>query len=429
MEKKTLPFFGKSKATRFRFSNGLRLIVVESHMAPVFSYQTWYDVGSRDEESGLSGIAHLFEHMMFKETKRLKHGEFDRIMESNGARDLNAFTSTDYTAYVQSLPVEKFDLVASLEAQRMHELSLTKELFDAEREVVHNERKQRTENNPEGQMFEALQALAFVKHPYGRPVIGWEDDLNRMTIEDCRAFYSKYYAPDNAVIVVVGDLKPEKAAAAVQKHYGKFKPGNVNRPSVPAEPSQHQERVQELKLNLQVEKVYMGYKIPSATHKDQAALSVLSTIMSTGRSSRLYRAMVDKGLTMDVSAGPGTAKDESLFYASFAAHAGKKAKAAISAFDAQVALLQHDVVTAEELERAKAKLRTEFFMGLGTNSARANFVGQFELVLGDFTKALTALEEINEVSLEEVRNVARRYLAKQNRSMIVGVPMGQGAEA
>ncbi|NUM88694.1 MAG: insulinase family protein [Bdellovibrionales bacterium] len=429
MEKKTLPFFGNSRASRYRFSNGLRLIVVESRVAPVFSYQTWYDVGSRDEEAGLSGIAHLFEHMMFKETKRLKHGEFDRLMESNGARDLNAFTSTDYTAYVQSLPVEKLDLVAGLESQRMHELRLTKELFDSEREVVHNERKQRTENNPEGQMFEALQALAFVRHPYGRPVIGWEEDLNRMTIDDCRRFYSRYYAPDNAVIVVVGDVKPDKVAATIRKHYGKFSPGELRRTEPAQEPPQHEERVREMKLNLQVEKVYAGYKIPGASHRDQAALSVLGSVMSTGRSSRLYRALVDKGLTMDVSAGPGTAKDESLFYVSFAAQAGKKAQTALSALDAQVALLQHDVVTAEELERAKAKLKTEFFMGLGTNVARANFVGQFEIVLGDFTKALTAIEEINEVSLEEVRNVARRYLPRQNRCVVVGLPAGPGGAA
>ena len=161
-------FIGKTKLHRFEYENGLRLYVYENPVAPVFSYQTWFDVGSRDEVAGYSGLAHLFEHMMFKGTKQRPQGVFDRTMESAGARDLNAFTSTDYTAYTQSLPVESLDLVAQLESDRMVGLSLTKEQFESEREVVRNERKQRTDNNPEGQMFEELQKIAFKIHPYVR---------------------------------------------------------------------------------------------------------------------------------------------------------------------------------------------------------------------------------------------------------------------
>ncbi len=419
-----VPFIGKSKAHRFILPNGLKLIVVPTATKEVFSYQTWYNVGSRDESPGLSGIAHLFEHMMFKETKRLKPGEFDRLMESNGARDLNAFTSTDYTAYVQSLPVEKLDLVAKLESERMTILALTKRQFESEREVVHNERKQRTENNPEGQMFEDLQKLAFQHHPYGRPVIGFAEDLDRMTTDDCKKFYKEYYAPNNAVIAVVGGVQPEKVLRIIKKHYGKIPASKFQRSEIPHEPEQTEQRKIELKLSLQVEKAYIGYRVPSIKNDDHIPLGVLSTIMSTGRSSRLYQALVDKGYTLDVGAGAGAAKDDNLFYVTFSAHAGKRAEEAITVLDEEIAKLANELVSDEELERAKTKLRAETFIGLDTNSAKAHFVGQFETVLGDFEIAVKSMEEVNQVTREEVRNMARKYLRPENRSVIIGVPVG-----
>ena len=182
-------FFGKSHLDRYEFENGLRLFVNQNKIAPVFSYQTWFNVGSRDEEKGKSGLAHLFEHMMFKGTVKRPQGVFDRTMESAGARDLNAFTSTDYTAYVSSLPVKELDLVAELESDRMVGLNLSKEQLDSEREVVQNERKQVMENNPEGKMYEELQRLAFTRHAYGRPVIGFGEDIDGLSTGDCIDFY------------------------------------------------------------------------------------------------------------------------------------------------------------------------------------------------------------------------------------------------
>lgn len=423
MAHQVVPFIGKSKAHRFTLANGLKLIVVPTATKEVFSYQTWYNVGSLDEISGLSGIAHLFEHMMFKETKRMKPGEFDRTMESNGARDLNAFTSTDYTAYVQSLPVEKLDLVAKLESERMTSLALTKKQFDSEREVVHNERKQRTENSPEGLMFEELLRLAFPNHPYGRPVIGFEEDLNRMTIEDCKKFYKKYYAPNNAVIAVVGGVKPEKVLLAVKKHYGKVPASEIDRPIANPEAEQSAERRKEIKLPLQVEKAYMGYRIPPVTSDDHIALGVLATILSTGRSSRLYQALVDKGIALDIGAGPGTGKENSLFYVTLSAHAGKSADDAIRVLDEELAKLTTDLVSEEELERAKTKLRAETFVGLDTNSSKAHFLGQYETVLGDFVVAVKSMDNVVKVTREDVRNMVRKYFKTQHRSLVIGRPL------
>lgn len=415
-------FMGGTEIHRFQLVNGLRLFVLERRNAPVFSYQTWFDVGSRDEEPGKSGLAHLFEHMMFKGTKKMPQGTFDRAMESAGARDLNAFTSTDYTAYVASLPVEFLDLAAELESDRMVGLTLTKEQFESERDVVHNERKQRLENNPEGKMFEELQKLAFHKHPYGRPIIGYAEDLNRMTTLDCEEFYRSHYAPNNAVICVVGDVRAARVLKIIDRHYGPIPTAYPRRARVQEEPRQGEERVSVLTLPLQVEKTYMGFRVPPANHSDHAALSVLSAVMSSGRSSLLYRAMVDSGVTMDASINFGGAKDPSLGYATFTCQSGHSAERAIDAFDKSLRRFLDEGPEAEELERAKNKLRTEIHMGMSTNSSLAHFIGQNELVMGEVSAAVDELERMGRIGRAEVMSAAERYLSKLNRSVVIGKP-------
>lgn len=416
------PFLGDTHLDRFDFENGLRLFVSQNKLAPVFSYQTWFDVGSRDEEQGKSGLAHLFEHMMFKGTKLRPQGVFDRTMESAGARDLNAFTSTDYTAYVASLPVKELELVAELESDRMVGLALTKEQFESELEVVQNERKQVMENNPEGQMYEELQRLAFSAHAYGRPVIGYEQDLTAMKKVDCEAFYRAYYAPDRAVICVSGDVAPEKVARTVLKHYGKIPASGKKNPPPKIEPVQKEERVSILSLPVQVEKAYFGYKIPEGRHADQVALSVLSMALSTGRSSRLYRSVVDKGICIDVGASVSGSKDPALFYLSFTCQSGRKAEEAVDAIDREVNEVVKNGITEEELERVKNKLRTEIHQGLSTNPAVARFIGQHELVLGDVRNALKEIEQIEKIELAEVKRAAGQYLRKDQRSIVIGKP-------
>lgn len=415
-------FFGQLHLDRFDFENGLRLFAVENRIAPVFSYQTWFNVGSRDESPGKSGLAHLFEHMMFKGTKKSPQGVFDRTMESSGARDLNAFTSTDYTAYVASLPVEALEKVAALESDRMTGLSLTKEQFESEREVVHNERKQVMENNPEGKMYEELQKLAFRRHPYGRPVIGFAEDLDGMTVRDCEDFYRAFYAPSNAVICVAGAFKPEKVAAVVAKHYGKIPPQSRPEPAIPLEAVQEEERVSVLPLPVQVEKAYLGYRVPEGTAPDQVALQVLSYVLSAGRSSRLYRALVDSGLCIDQGASLNQSKDPSLFYLSFTCQASKRAEEALSVLDRELREISEKGISAEELERVKNKLRTEIHLGLVTNQSLSRFIGQHEIVLGDVRAGVEEISQIQAVTVGEVKSVAAKYLRKQCRSVVIGKP-------
>ncbi len=414
---------GGKALERFDFPNGLRLFVAQNKIAPVFSYQTWFNVGSRDEVPGKSGLAHLFEHMMFKGTKKRPQGVFDRTMESSGARDLNAFTSTDYTAYVASLPVESLELVAELESDRMTNLSLTKEQFDSEREVVHNERKQVMENNPEGKMYEELQRSAFPTHPYGRPVIGFAQDLDRMTVTDCEEFYQANYAPNNAVIVVSGGVRPDRVAALVHKHYGKIPASSRNfAKDVPDEKRQTEERVSVLRLSVQVEKALFAYKVPDAKHPDQVPLSILSMVLTNGRSSRLYRALVDHGVCIDIGASVHASKNESLFYFSFTCQQGKGAEEAIDVIDRELQAVVSKGITAEELDRVKNKLRAEIHMGLATNSSVARFIGQQELVMGDVRLAVEEIDKIQAVELPEVQAMAKKYLQRQQRTVVIGKP-------
>lgn len=391
-------------------------------MAPVFSYQTWFNVGSRDEVEGKSGLAHLFEHMMFKGTRKMAQGQFDRAMESAGARDLNAFTSMDYTAYVASLPAEFLELVAKLESDRMVGLALTKEQFESEREVVHNERKQRLENNPEGLMYEELQKLAFRTHPYGRPIIGFAEDLDAMTTADCEEFYRAHYAPNNAVICVVGNLKPLKVARVIEKYYGSIPPSARAESPARREEAQNEERVSHLTLPIQVEKAYMGFKIPPARDEVHASLAVLSAILSSGRSSRLYRAFVDAGLTMDISVHTGGSKDPGLAYVSFNCQTGRKAEEGIEAFDRAIRELVESRIAPDEMERAKNKLRTEILLGMTTNSSLAHFIGQNELVMGEVSGAVREIEEISRVSESDVKEAASQFFRPESRSIVIGKP-------
>ncbi len=423
LAKTKIPFFGKKEIHKFQFANGLKLFVVPNPVAPVFSYQTWFNVGSRDEEEGKSGLAHLFEHMMFKGTKLHPQGVFDRRMESLGARDLNAFTSTDYTAYVCSLPKSALPDVAKLESDRMVGLSLTKDQFESEREVVRNERKQVMENNPEGRMYEEIQRLAFERHPYGRPVIGFEKDLDLMKVSDCEDFYQKNYAPNNAAICVAGGVEPMAVAKVIEKFYGKIPAQKIPARHVPSEAPQTAERISVLQLSIQVEKIYLGYKIPEATSAKQLALQALSYVLSAGRSSRLYRDLVSAGHCIDQGASVHGMKDPSLFFFSFTCQNGKRAERVIEVFDKTLAEIREKGVRPEELARVKNKLATEIHLGLATNSSVCRFIGQYEWVMGDVTKAIREIEDIQKVTTAELQEVANEFLQRKNRTVVIEKPI------
>ena len=419
---KVVPLVGTFQVNRYTLSNGLRLLVVEDHTSPTFAYQTWFRVGSRDEVPGKTGLAHLFEHMMFKETTHLKDGEFDRMLESAGAEGENAFTSRDYTAYVQEMPKDKLDLIARVEADRMHYLVVNEVAFKTELEVVQNERRFRNENSPDGLIYQELFDMAFTKHPYHWPVIGYQEDLNKMSPDYARNFYKTWYSPNHATIVVVGDVSPQAVFETVQKYYGSYSPEPTPPSEVVQEPAQTSARRKTLKLNMQVEKLMMGYHIPEISNSDTAALTVARTILVGGKSSRLNRALVETGIASSVDGYDLDDKDPSVLI--FAANMQKDKQAAVAetVILREIARLTQELVNYRELARAKNSLAFQFYEAFDDNSEKAKFMGHYESISSSFETGIETFKKTQSVTAQEVQDVLKRWLDPKNRTVIVGVP-------
>ncbi len=419
---KTLPILGSLKARRLTFPNGLKVLFVRRTLSPTFSYQTWYNVGSRDEELKFTGMAHLFEHMMFKGTKKNKQGVFDRILSEEGCQGLNAMTSTDFTAYVGSLPKSALPIVAGLESDRMTGLVLHKKPFESEREVVHNERKETSENQPEGKLYEALNMLAFQKHSYGWPIIGFEKDLNRMTTKDLVRFYKKFYAPNNATIVIVGDLTEEEVVKTIHKFYGSIPPSTLETVAPPVEDKQEEERYKEIPLKIHLEKIDIGYKVPAIDHHDRIALSMLDYILTGGRSSRLYQALVNSEQAIDVSSYIQQGKDPGLFYLFLSLQANKKSRDALDIIDKELLRIEKKGVSASELLRAKNKILMNFHLTIKNNSSICYLLGEGETIYGDFTKEIPNPDSLSRLTSAHIQELIPRYFRKHNRSIVIGKP-------
>lgn len=417
-----IPLVGTFKAQRHTFENGLKLVVVEDPSSPTFGYQTWFNVGSKDEVPGYTGLAHLFEHMMFKGTTAYPDGQYDRILEQAGVEGLNAFTNTDYTAYTQQLPTSALELVVKLESDRMVNLIVNEESFKTEREVVQNERRYRSENSPDGLMYQELFGLAFKVHPYKWPVIGYEKDLNRMTAKDAMEFYKTYYSPNHATIVVAGDVQFEAVRDLVAKYYGSFKPQTESKVPLAAEPEQRRQRRRTMRLNIQVEKLFMAYHSPRATHPDIPALEVLRSVLTSGKSGRLQRALVESGIAGGVAAWGLDDKDPGLLIFNVNLQKGKRAAHSEQVILRELRRLTREKVGSEELQRAKNQIKFAFYDGLGGNLEKCRFIGQSEIVMGGFENSLKQLEAVQQVTPEQIMEVARRYLPASKRNVIVGVP-------
>jgi predicted Zn-dependent peptidase len=417
-----LPFFGKYRVHRTVLPNGLKLMVLEDHTAPTFAIQTWYKVGSKNEVENYTGLAHLFEHMMFKRTKNTAEGEFDRVLEQSGAEGLNAYTNTDHTVYIQELPSDKLELILKYESDRMVNLIVDEAAFKTEREVVQNERRFRTENNPDGLIYQTLGELAFKKHPYHWPVIGYEADLERMTAKDAEQFYRSHYAPNRAVLIIVGDVTADSVQALVEKYYGGIPASPA--PILPRtpEPDQTTEARKTLTLNIQNQKILMGYKVPPAAHADAAVLEVIQSILTGGKSSRLKRALVDSGIASSVDSGSRFSEDPGLFLISAELQKGKPAATADQVIQRELKRLADVPVPAAELQKSKNLMNFGFYDGLSSHAEKARFIGTYETLFGDYQAGLKLQDAILRVTSADVQRVARSYFKTSSRTVIVGVP-------
>jgi zinc protease len=414
----TFPF-GGGAVERLTLGNGLRVLVMVDTSAPVVSYNTWFRVGSRHEREGKTGIAHLFEHLMFNETKHLPAGRFDQLLERAGA-ETNAATWNDWTYYYENVPADQLPLVVRLEAERMHNLVLREKPVASEKEVVANERRYRVEDDVEGTISEQLWAHAFRVHPYHHPTIGWMDDILNFTPEDCRAFYRTWYAPNNATLVLVGDVDYARLLPLLVKHYGDLKPAEIPAVVLPAEPEQTEERVVNLTHATPTDKVSVGYKCPGMAHADHPALTVLTEALTGGRSSRFYRDFVtEKEMAADVVGWTSTFHDPGLWEVSVTGREGVTAQRLLDALNAAIEGVRARPISADERDRAVARYELNFLRNLETVGGKAEQIGFFDTVLGDPGGGFVRLDEVRAVTPQRVADVASRYLLRNRRTLVL----------
>ncbi len=414
--------FGRDRVMRYELGNGLTVLLLVDRSAPVVSYATWYRVGSRHEKPGKTGLAHFFEHLMFNETEHLKAGEFDRKLEESGAES-NAATWLDWTYYYEALPADRVGLAIKLEADRMSHLVLREPQVESEREVVSNERRMRVDDDPDGIANELLYKLAYTKHSYHWPTIGWMEDIKAYTPADCEAFYRAFYAPNNATVVIVGDIKPQSVLAKLQKAYGEIPSSVVPPEDIAPEPPQLEPRSVEVVKPTTNEKVFIGYMGPSLGDHDHTPLNVLAEIMSGGRASRLYTKLVtEKEIATEPRCWAATFRDPGIFEITAAARDGHTARELEQVIVSEIDKLSTELVTDEELERAKARLELSQVQSLETASGKAEQIGFYETVLGEPSAAFIRLEATRKVKKEDIRRVARRYLVERARNTVYLLP-------
>jgi zinc protease len=404
------------EVTHFKLKNGLEVVVIPDRRAPVITHMIWYRVGSADEDAGKSGIAHFLEHLMFKGTAKNPAGKFSEVLAEIGGQE-NAFTSQDYTAYFQRTSREHLKTIMEFEADRMTGLVLTDANVLPERDVVLEERRSRTDNDPAAQLSESAQAALFVNHPYGRPIIGWEHEIRALNREDALAFYRKHYAPNNAILVVAGDVTADEVRPLVEKAYGSIPSQPHVKPRTrPAEPEllAHR-RVSLADPRVQQAQFSRNYLVPSyrlAKPGEAEALDVLSHILGSGSVSRLYRTLVaDRGIAANAGAWySGTALDTARFGIYATPRPGVKLEALEAEIDAIVTKVVLDGVTAEELERAKTRLIADSVFAQDSQARLARMYGA-GLTVGLSVEDIRAWpDRVRTVKPDDVRAAARTWL-------------------
>ncbi|MED5619430.1 M16 family metallopeptidase [Ideonella sp. BN130291] len=403
--------------TERTLANGLRVIALEDHASPTVSVQVWYHVGSKDDPSGRSGFAHLFEHLMFKSTRYMKSEQFDRLTEDVGGNN-NAFTADDMTAYHEVVPSNHLETLIWAEAERMSNLNVDEPTFKSERSVVEEEYRQRVLATPYGRFFNAISPAAYTVHPYRRPGIGSIEDLEAATLQDVIAFHRTYYRPDNATLVVAGDFDAKQLQAWVDKYFAPVPKPAAPIPRVTAtEPAWAQDRQAKASgPQVPLPAVALVWQAPPVTGPDTAALRVAAGLLSAGESSRLNQALVYRqriaaqaGFEADLRAGPG------LLTAYAMAAGGKPLPQVAKALQAEVLRLAQKPVSPAELNKVKTQLLTQALIERQTPHGEASALAEAAVLHGRTAKANEQLDDLQRVSAADVQRVMRRYVAQARK--------------
>jgi len=402
--------------------NGLRVLLLEDHRSPIVSFQVWYRVGSRNEQRGATGIAHFLEHLMFKGTPTHGPKQFARLVEENGGQD-NAFTSQDVTSYFVDIAADKLDLVIELEADRMQNLTLDPKQIASEREVVIEERRTRTEDDPGGFLGEEVGSIAFKAHPYGYPIIGWMEDIKRITPDEIRAFYKTYYVPNNAIVVAVGDFKAPETLEKIRRRFGRIARGRVPPPVVAVEPPQNGERRVAVRKQAELPIVYLAWHVPNQRSNDAPALEVLSTILAGGRASRLYRDLVyQRQLALEAGGDYSySSVDPNLFWFWATPMPGQTAETLEKELLGHMDRLKTEPITDEELTRAKNQIEAAMVFQEDSIHRRASLIARFE-VIGGFALMDGFIGRIRAVSAADLTRVANTWFGSDKKSIGVLQP-------
>lgn len=406
----------------YRLDNGLKVLIIEKHKAPVATFQVWYRTGSRDEPAGKSGLSHLLEHMMFKGTPKYGLSVFSKIVQKNGGTD-NAYTTEDYTVYFELFSSDRIMLSSDLEADRMQNLTIDPKETLSERYVVIEERRLRYEDDPQNSLFEEVVAASFKAHPYQRPVIGWMSDLKSLERDDLYNYYKAFYSPNNAAIVIVGDVKADEMIERIKNSFGNIHPGPQRKNINFSEPEQRGERRVLLRREAELPYLLIAYHVPSFPHEDSYALDVLSLIFSGGKSSRLYTSLVyEKKIALDVDTDyDGFNRDPYLFFLDATASPGKDIKDVEDALYVEIEKIKKEPPSKREVQKAKNQIESSFIMEQDSIYMEAMKYGMFEM-LGDWRLIDRYLEGIRKVTPEDIVRVAKKYLKEDNRTVGILIP-------
>ncbi|WP_373025382.1 M16 family metallopeptidase [Thioalkalivibrio sp.] len=412
----------ESDVVEATLDNGLTVLVLEDQRAPVVANMVWYRVGSADEHSGITGISHLLEHMMFRGSEEYEPGEFSRIVSRLGGRE-NAFTGRDYTGYFQVIGRDHWETVMAMEAERMQHLKLQEDEFRPEMNVVKEERRLRVEDQPNSLLREQLMATAFFNHPYGNPVIGWMSDIEAYTLEDNQAWYDRYYRPDNAVVVVVGDVDAERVIDAAREHFGDIPAGDHSEAKPRTETPQKGERHITVEAPAELPYLMMGWKTPVLNTVDDPvdayALMVASGILDSGEASRFAREIV-RG---DELAGSTSARYspfsrlDDLFLIAAVPTRDTEVETLEAALLEQVQRLQEEPVSDSELERVQAQVIASEVYQRDSVRSQAFQLGMLETIGVGWQEGDRFVERVRAVTAEDVQRVAREYLVPQRRTV------------
>ncbi|HEU4851816.1 MAG TPA: pitrilysin family protein [Telluria sp.] len=401
----------------FTLPNGMKFIVLESRSIPNANMYTFWKVGSRNETPGITGLSHFFEHMMFNGSKKYGPKQFDRVMEAKGGSN-NAYTSNDLTVYQDWFPASSLETIFSLEADRIKSLSIDPKMVESERGVVLSERSTGLENSNVRMLMEEVNGVAFQAHPYSWPVIGHESDIKAWNQADLVRYFKTYYAPNNAVSVIVGDVKFDEVKAMATRHFGSIPKGPTPPKVRTVEPEQKGERrVFVAKPSATAPNLMIAYKAPEISHPDYYAINVLQSILSEGRTSRLYQALVETQLATDVGADNSDGFDPGLLYVYAVGAANVPPAKLEQATLAEIDRLVKDGVTEEELQKVKNQKLVGIYRALETINGKAQQLGNYEVFFGDYSKMFDAPEAYRKVSTADIQRVAAKYMKKSQRTV------------